>query len=375
MNYPVKWFSSHDAAGTAVAGAPALSGTAGSLIALIDACSAGYCAVTLSALTVSAGTATATVNTGHPYLDQQIIEISGAGAALDGQHRVTRVSATTFAWATAAADGTLSGAITAKVAGLGGWAKIYTAGNSAMYRSSSVLGRQFTYLIDDSAGTTAVLRGYRAATAIDAGASPFPGSDTVRIAKSSGGDVRWVVVADEHTIYVACGTSASISRMRLHMFGDLGRLALTDGYCSAVAGFGVASQDESFAVLHSARRLTDSVVTIGYPSGWSGESSIDAGAVVSDGVAVWTPGYGFGPPYPAPSGGALVIPLHAAHGGAPRGRCRGLYGLLHASGYPSAGLVDIGGVLAVLITGYVSDASSVKRAGALAIAISDWEAP
>lgn len=374
----VYWYASHDAAGAAVAGAPSLSGIAGSLIALLDACLVnGYGATTLTSLVVSGGVATATVQTGHPYLDLQQVLIAGATpSALNGVQRITRTSSTTFTFSTVA-TGTATGTITAKLAPAG-WSKEFAAATKAVYRATDVQGRRFWYRIDDT-GYDAALRGYRSMTDVDSGSMPFPAADTVRVAKlESGAAPPWVLIADAHGLYLfvrAYGPSASYFP---HAVGDLGRLAVSDVYCSCVAGWGVAAQGAKVtagAALCAVRALSASGLnTAGLPSGWNAESAINAAQATGDGGGTWLSGL-TGPAYPAAHGGALVVPLHLAHDGTPRGRLRGLYALLHASGWSYGQQVDIGGGRVGLVIPAYQAASGGGLAGALVVALSDWEAP
>src|ERR1700740_2942620 len=117
----VKYFDS------TMIGGPVLSGTVGSIIGILDACLVnGFGQVTLDSLVVSGGVATATRAAGHSHVKDGVAFIAGSSIALlNGEQKVTAVTATTFQFATTAADGTATGTITSKVAPAG-WVKAFT---------------------------------------------------------------------------------------------------------------------------------------------------------------------------------------------------------------------------------------------------------
>lgn len=376
MSTPVKWFTSD------MAGAPVLSGTAGALIAVLDACLVtGFNTKTLTSLVVSGGVATATVALGHGFVANAVVLIAGATpAALNGEACVSVVSANVFTFPTTAPDGPATGTITAKLAPAG-WSKAFSGSNKAVYRADAVDGRRFYYRVDDTGTYDAPLRGYRTMTDVDTGATPFPASDTVRLAKlESGAGPAWVCVADPYGVYLwvsAAATSAPNTGF-VHGFGDLGRLTPSDAYCSYIAGWEVAAQNGKSTVnaaLGGVRSLGSALPTAALPSGWAGETSINAAAMVGDGLSGgWSSGLS-GPAYPAPHGGALLVPLHLVHGGAPRGRLRGLYALANASGWAHRQVLDLGDGRSGLVVQTFQSTGGGGQAGALVVALDAWEAP
>ena len=93
MAFPVKWYSN------AMQGAPSLGDTsAGALAALLKAVLVtGFGTLTINALVWDAteGAAKATISGGHAYLQDSVVEVSGASpAAYNGEHRVKKVSST-----------------------------------------------------------------------------------------------------------------------------------------------------------------------------------------------------------------------------------------------------------------------------------------
>ena len=214
MTYPVKWFSS------AMRGAPTVSGTAGALLGLLDAClGTGFGLTTVTGITVSGGVATATVSSGNSFDQHAVVLIEGATpAALNGEQRVLTTSSTSFTFATTAPDGVATGSITAKYAPVGGWEKVYTGTNKAVYRSLDVTGPRHYLRVDDTGATFARVRGYESMTDIDTGVGPFPtdaqmsgGGYWHKSTVASAAAVRWKVLGDEKMFVLAVAAGSTIA--------------------------------------------------------------------------------------------------------------------------------------------------------------------
>lgn len=160
----------------AMRGAPVLSGTRGSLIALLDAfLVTGFGQVTANSVTVAGGVATASLQPGEGFALHANVVVAGATpASLNGVSRVIEASATTIKFQTSAPDGLATGSITIRVAPVG-WQKVFTAANKAVFRSSDVQGARH-YLRIDETGTAnmARVRGYEVMTTVDAGTGLYP---------------------------------------------------------------------------------------------------------------------------------------------------------------------------------------------------------
>lgn len=246
MPIAVKWFSSD------MRGAPAISGTAGSRIAALDACLiTGFGAVTATGVTVSGGIATVGVPSGQTFAQHAGVLLSGATpSALNGEHRVLTSSSTQITFATTAADGAASGPIEIRYAPVGGWDKVFTGTNKAVYRSADVTGPRHYLLVDDAGTTAARVRGYESMTDIDTGTGPFPTD-----ALMSGGGywwgspaagtaaVRWKLFADSRVLLPAIApyshNSATLIAAPLRGFGD--PIALRpggDNWCTFLSAAG-----------------------------------------------------------------------------------------------------------------------------------------
>jgi len=168
-----------------MAGAPALSGTPGALISVLDAClKDGFGTVTLNSLVVAGNVATGTVNAGHGFTMVggavgPVITIAGATpAGLNGTWRIASVpNSTTFTFATSGiADQTATGTITAKRAPLG-FSKVFSGTNKAVYRADDVASsRLYLRVADDGTGaaTYARVRGFETMSDVDTGTGPYP---------------------------------------------------------------------------------------------------------------------------------------------------------------------------------------------------------
>lgn len=204
----VKYFSS------TMSGAPALSGTAGTLIGVLDACLVnGFGSVTLDSLVVASNVATGTVSAGHNFSmvgnTGPVITIAGATpAGLNGEWRIASVpGASTFTFATTGiTDQTATGTITAKRSPAGS-EKVFSDTNKACYQSSNLLVNSAFLRVDDTGTTNARIIGYEEMTDVNTGTNPFPTN-----AKMPGGlycyksqntsSCEWLLIADNKCFYL-----------------------------------------------------------------------------------------------------------------------------------------------------------------------------
>ena len=99
--------------------APVLSGTAGSLISVLDACLVnGFDLKSATGLVVAGGVATLSFSGTHSATVGSVILVAGSSiTALNGEQKVTEVASGVVRFATDEADATASGTITFKMAG------------------------------------------------------------------------------------------------------------------------------------------------------------------------------------------------------------------------------------------------------------------
>jgi hypothetical protein len=239
----VKWFHS------GMADAPVLSGQAGKLIELLDACLInGFSVRTPDSIVVADGVATVSISAGSPYEKHAVVVISGASnAALNGEWRIATSAASSFTFACpGVADGAVTGA-SVKRAGAG-WGKPFSDINKAAYQSLDPTSTQLYLRVDDTAAQDALVRGYEQMTGIDAMTGPFPtvaqyalSSLIWRKSNAASAAARpWVIVADGSFMHVVLAfTNATFGAN--HMFGDIVTVLPSDRYHCLMVGHGNAT--------------------------------------------------------------------------------------------------------------------------------------
>ena len=225
-------------------GIPTLSGTAGSLITLLDAILVnGYGSTNVATLSVTAEVATATFASGHPFVRDATALFAGATPSLlNGEKRILSVAANSVTFdAPGVADGAATGTITTKVAAAG-WEKAFSGTNVAVYRSLDA-GSTSCYLrVDDTGTTNARVRAYESMTDVSTGVGPTPldsqlagGLFWPKSSVASALARTWYLVADERGFYLAVDP-AGIDRYTLLFAGDIASLKSGDAYGYLLTG-------------------------------------------------------------------------------------------------------------------------------------------
>lgn len=226
----VRFFHNGTAGVGGMTGAPSLSGTPGSMIAVLDACLVdGWGTGTVDSVVISGGIATVTRATGHPFDVDCVAEIAGctgATATLNAPQKVLSVTGTTWTFATALANQAATGTITHKVASLG-WAKAFSGTTLAAYRPADVAATRMFLRVDDTAAQSARVVGYTSMSGIGAGLTgPFPTDAQVSgggyWSKSQSADATardWVLVGDSRG-FVIWARHAPNSGNYIVGFGD-----------------------------------------------------------------------------------------------------------------------------------------------------------
>lgn len=203
-----------------MSGAPSLSGTAGTLISVLDACLVnGFGTVTLDSLVVASNVATGTVSGGHGFsmigsAVGSVITIAGATpSGLNGTWRIASVpDSTHFTFATSGiSDQTATGTITAVRAPLG-FSKVYSGTNKAVYRADDIMSsRLYLRVADDGTGfaTYARIRGYESMSDVDTGTGPFPTDAQIsgglywgKSSAASSTARAWRLIGDSQGVYL-----------------------------------------------------------------------------------------------------------------------------------------------------------------------------
>lgn len=347
-----------------MSGAPALSGTVGALISVLDAClTNGFGTVTLASLVVASNVATGTVSGGHGFsmigsAVGSVITIAGATpSGLNGTWRIASVADSThFTFITSGiSDQTATGTITAVRAPLG-FSKVYSGTNKAVYRADDVMSsRLYLRVADDGTGsaTYARVRGYESMSDVDTGTGPFPTDTQVsgglywgKSSAASSTARAWRLIGDSQGFCLFAnqdGSGAWISATWVDIpsekAGDAYRTLIIGGITSTVSLMGNLPMINTAAAGHYCARKYDQT------------GSAIAVFKLSHGLALSGMGI-YGVPYPAPMGGQFYCaPVDvfegssAASATALRGVLPGIYNPCH----PATQLTD--GTFQVNVTG------------------------
>lgn len=344
------------------AGAPVLSGTAGALIAVLDAClKDGYNSKTIT-LARTGNTVTATCATAHGYAADGLtkINISGAGQPeYNGDFQISNVTTLTFDFTVTGTPATpATGTISAKVAPIG-WGKTYSGTNKAAYRSSEATGTRLYLRVNDTtdSGRSAGLCGYETMTDVDTGTGLFPTSAQLNtglvITKS---DVAtsaarpWILVGDGYEfLFFTNGynqTSYSNQYDVFH-FGDPASELLSDPFGCLIYG-----NTALMGVPGANANAESTLITIGFaalPGHYYARSYTQSGTSVgATKVGNWglcggnnnIGSYGLFA-YPCPANNGLYIsPLFASDGAVIRGQLKCIWQPLQNKPLGHAAIVD-----------------------------------
>lgn len=235
----VKYFHS------AMAGAPVLSGTAGALIAVLDAClKDGFGTQTATSVVVAGGIATVTLPGSNPFDVYSVALLSGATpSGLNGEKRVLSTTSNTFTFdATGISDQTATGTISVKLSPAG-WTKAFTGTNLAAYKPSDVTATGCLLRVDDTGTFNARVVGYESMTDVNTGTGPFPTtaqqSGGLYWAKSSAASTAarpWVVFADSKMLYFCVSQAVSSVQFSIYGYGDGTPTKTADAYHTFING-------------------------------------------------------------------------------------------------------------------------------------------
>lgn len=276
MSTTVKHFHS------AMTGAPTLSGTAGSLIAVLDAClKDGFGLKTADSVVVSGGIATVNISSGHSFAEDVIMLVSGATpAGLNGEKRVLTTSTNTITFdATGISDQTATGTITAKLAPVG-WEKPFSGTNLAAYRSTDVTGTRMYLRVDDTGTTEARVVCYESMTDVNTGVRASPSATQAAgggywpKANAANATARaWTLIADSrgfilhtHTHTTSPGVSGAV-----WAFGDFDSYKSGDPYACHLFASNVSCATTSGLSYYSAEACScTGVVSCFVPRSFTG---------------------------------------------------------------------------------------------------------
>ncbi len=343
-------------------GAPQISGQAGTLIAVLNACLLnGFNLRTLTSITREESVATALADAGHGFREGDIVLIAGSNeAAYNGEKRIRKVTSNTFQFdVEGAPNSPASGIITAKISPLD-WESPFSGANKAVYRAKDVTGNRLFLRIDETplAGDANYGRGARTALAqmwevlndIDNGTGR---SDAWwRKAHNENTTARpWVLVGDGKRFWLAVNWSENYpNRYVPYFFGDFPSFKPGDAYGAMIAGYYDLIYNWGDPASNEVLDYVYGVGTgVGYNGVWLARGYSQLGGHVN---AHWVsaPAYNSGSgmsctglPYPNPAdNGIYVMPLMIQEQTGPslRGRLPGVMCPLHSIPAPEPWLYD-----------------------------------
>jgi hypothetical protein len=350
MTTNVKVFKSTDT------GAPALTGQAGSLLALLDAVLLnGY---NSGAITITRGGATATANrTGHGFQNGDCILHAGADQPeYNGEFYIFNVTADTYDFTVSGSPATpATGTITAKRAPAG-WTKPFSGANKAAYRQGGG-NQRYLRVVDDGTGSATYARvvGYEGMSDVDTGTAAFP-TDTqfsggLYWSKSNAADATtrpWVILATDKALYLlinANNASTGLSSFGgafvdflSYKPGDTYNTLIIGGLSTATTNNNTLYQGTSIPYVVSGHYVARSYTQLGGSIGIGKHSDIVKGAT-SIGAGSLT--------YPNPvDGGLYLAPVYLHEPYTVRGALPGVWSPLHLKPLNHLDTFSGGGALA-----------------------------
>ena len=358
-------------------GAPSLSGSAGAVIALLDACLLnGFNSKSVASITLSGTTATATFATAHGYAADglsQVAHSNATQAAYNGTFQIFNVTTLSYQFTvTGSPASPATGTITAVQAPLG-WTKPFAGTNLGVYRSAQVTGTQLYLHVDDTnpnadSYKTANIRGYETMNDVNTGAGLFPTvaqlTSGLYVYKSITSDSTarlWFLVGDgfEFFLFTAANNPSYPNQFFLHHFGDpksemssdpfgcfiSGQTALTIGSPGADTGAQIITSSLMVQTgAYMARSYSQTGTSVA--CGKLGNYTVGSQIIGSAGLA-----------YPALGNNALYItPIGLYDGVIIRALLAGIYQPLHSKplgngGFLAANVSPIGRRLFAICTG------------------------
>lgn len=242
-------------------GAPVLTGQAGALLAILDACLVnGFGAQTATSVVVSGGVCTVTLPSAHGLDNTSTVLLSGITgtlSTLNGERQVDSVpSATSYTFLTSAANGTATGTITSTIPSAG-WAKTLSGTNLAAYQPTDVSSTKMIMRVDDTTTTSAKVTGWESLSNVTTpiGLGKFPTDAQVSgglfMGKSATADATarpWTIVVNERTLFwlPQSGTGTGLVRQGI-VFGDFSPTRAGDAYACILWGH-IADQANGSAI-------------------------------------------------------------------------------------------------------------------------------
>lgn len=246
---------------SAMAGAPTVSGTAGSLISALDACLVtGFGIKAADSGTITGGVCRLNFASGVSAAKQEaVILVSGASpAALNGEQKVTAVTNGWVEFKTALPDGAVSGSVSFKLAPLG-WEKVFTGTNKAVYRPTDPASTRPYIRVDDTNAFFARVQMYESMTDVDNGFGVTPtlagGWYWHKAVSAVATAVYWLLIGDSRGFYFLINSRYGTATTQngygapSRYAGDLNSYRSGDAWCAALTGSNSPNYDSTIGCL------------------------------------------------------------------------------------------------------------------------------
>lgn len=279
----VKW------AVSSMTGAPTLNGTAGSLIALLDAFLVnGFGTKSVDSATVTDGICRMGITGGSAAQDHCVIQLAGVtgdGVALNGPQRVKAATATYVEFPCDLPDGPLTGTITFKIAPLG-WEKVFSKTNVAVYRSADITGTRAYYRVDDTNALYARVTMYESMSDVDTGVAAVPtapggGYYWHKRSAAAATGVYWLLRGDSRGFYISVAPQAATSPatsggygLYTHYAGDLNSYRSGDAWCAVLTGAVSTTYTDLAGCVFTANGVTGGLIVQRMSAGLAGAQQV-----------------------------------------------------------------------------------------------------
>lgn len=240
---------------------------------------------------------------------------------------------------------TLSGTVGAMIPVLdhllvtvGGWSKVYTGTNKAVYRAPA--GNRFYLRVDDAGTATARMVAYESMSDVDTGTNPFPtpaqlsgGVYALKAHTPSASARAWVGAVDDKRFLLWVNTlndgpSSNTTYGNTTYFGDLKALGAGDLFATLLVGAtGSSYSTQNFHAQSTVNNVLNGHYMARIASGIGGSvqcgKNSDAGNAASAiGATGWI--------YPNPAGGELILsPVRVGESNVLRGTIPGVWAPQH----------------------------------------------
>ena len=251
---------------SAMAGAPTVSGTVGSLISTLDACLVtGFGIKAVDSATISNGVCRLNFASGvSAAKPESVISVSGAiPAGLNGEQKVTAAASAWVDFKTDLPDGAVTGSISFKMPPLG-WEKVFSKTNVAVYRPTDPASTRPYLRVDDTNAAFARVQMYESMTDVDTGSGVTPtlagGWYWHKWNVAAATATYWLVIGDSRGFYFLnnmAGTASAATQgggaAAGRYAGDLNSYRSGDAWCAMLTGMNSTGYNGTIGCIFSSQ--------------------------------------------------------------------------------------------------------------------------